>query len=81
MYKESVTSLNKVTINEEYIVVNVKNKNDLTLKRLMDLGIIKNTIIKAIHKSPSGNPTAYLVRGTVIALRNEDSQKITVRKK
>ena len=81
MSRKSNIPLNDTTINEEYIVVNIKNKSNLTLKRLMELGIVKNTLIKSIHKSPSGNPIAYLVRGTVIALRNEDAQKITVRKR
>ena len=81
MHKKSVISLNNAKINGEYIVVKVENKNNLTLKRLMELGIVKNTVIKPIHKSPFGNPIAYLIRGTVIAIRNEDSQNITVRKK
>ena len=47
-------------------------------RRLQDLGLIKGTKISCIQKSPSGDPTAYLIRGAVIALRNSDAQKIIV---
>lgn len=45
-------------------------------RRLLDLGIIEGTKIKCVHKSPSGNPVAYTIRGAVIALRTDDSKKI-----
>lgn len=47
-------------------------------RRMMDLGIVKGTPIKAILKSPSGNPKAYEVRGSVIAIRSEDARKIEI---
>ena len=47
-------------------------------RRLFDLGIIKDSLITPIFKSPFNDPTAYLVKGTVIALRKEDSSKILV---
>jgi ferrous iron transport protein A len=45
-------------------------------RRLRDLGFVDGTKITALQKSPSGDPVAYLVRGTVIALRNDDAEKI-----
>lgn len=47
-------------------------------RRMLDLGIVVSTPIKPILKSPSGDPTAYEVRGSIIALRKEDSENITV---
>lgn len=47
-------------------------------RRMLDLGIIKDTSITPILKSPSGNLVAYEVRGTIIAIRKEDSCKIEV---
>ena len=41
--------------------------------RLLDLGIIENTSIKCVGISPLGDPKAYLVRGTIFALRKADS--------
>ena len=47
-------------------------------RRLQDIGIIQGTRVECLQKSPSGDPTAYLVRGTVIALRAEDAAGIAV---
>ena len=44
----------------------------------MDLGLIRDTIIHSLRKSPSGDPTAYEIRGSVIALRAEDAAKILI---
>lgn len=49
-------------------------------RRLLDLGIIEGTKIKALYRSPSGNPVAYRIRGAVIALRADLSEKILVSK-
>lgn len=45
-------------------------------RRMLDLGLVPNTKIEAIMKSPSGDPTAYLVRGAVIAIRREEAEDI-----
>lgn len=47
-------------------------------RRLLDLGIVKGTKITAILKSPSGDPTAFEIRGSIIALRKEDASLIEV---
>lgn len=48
--------------------------------RLFDLGIVPGTKISCIIKSPLGDPVAYFVRGTMIALRSSDSARITINK-
>lgn len=48
-------------------------------RRMLDLGIIDGTEIEPLYKSPSGNPVAYLIRGAVIALRSDVSEKIMVK--
>jgi DtxR family Mn-dependent transcriptional regulator len=45
-------------------------------RRLMDLGILPGTVIAAELTSPSGDPTAYRVRDTLIALRREQADVI-----
>ena len=47
-------------------------------RRMLDLGVVSGTQIEPLYKSPSGNPTAYRIRGAVIALRNDVSDKILV---
>ena len=46
--------------------------------RLLDLGFVPNTKIKPLFKSASGDPTAYEVRSSVIALREKDSANINI---
>lgn len=50
----------------------------LLRRRLLDLGIINDTVIESLQKSPSGDPVAYLIRGAVIALRSEAASMILV---
>lgn len=49
-----------------------------TRRRMLDLGVINGTEIESLYKSPSGNPIAYRIRGAVIALRTDVSNKIFV---
>ncbi|QTL97111.1 ferrous iron transport protein A [Iocasia frigidifontis] len=47
-------------------------------RRLLDLGLIPGTTVVAKRKSPSGDPIAYLIRGTVLALRKEETDLVKV---
>jgi ferrous iron transport protein A len=48
-------------------------------QRLLDLGILPGTTISVEVRSPLGDPTAYRVRDTVIALRREQASRIAIR--
>ena len=50
----------------------------LERRRMLDLGIIPGTVVEAELESPSGDPTAYRIRGAVIALRREQADLIHV---
>ena len=52
------------------------NANGSERRRFLDLGIVHGTNITALQKNPFGDPTAYSIRGAVIALRREDASKI-----
>lgn len=45
-------------------------------RRLLDLGFVKGAEIFVLQKSPLGDPVAYHVSGTTIALRSEESSQI-----
>jgi DtxR family Mn-dependent transcriptional regulator len=47
-------------------------------RRLLDLGFVPGTMIEVDLVSPAGDPTAYRVRGTVIALRREQARLIRI---
>jgi len=48
-------------------------------RRMLDLGVIEGTEIAPLFQSPSGSPVAYLIRGAVIALRQDITSGILVR--
>ncbi len=41
-------------------------------------GIVRGTKVKALHKSPCGDPVAYMIRGAVLAVRGSDAEKIFI---
>ena len=41
-------------------------------RRLMELGLVEGTPVSCALVSPGGDPAAYEIRGTLIALRRED---------
>lgn len=47
-------------------------------RRMMDLGILPGAAIEVALENPLGDPTAYRVRGAVIALRCEQARQIQV---
>lgn len=47
-------------------------------RRLLDLGIVPGTIVASELVSPGGDPTAYRVRGALIALRRDQADLILV---
>ncbi|MFZ5351876.1 MAG: FeoA family protein [Bacillota bacterium] len=47
-------------------------------RRMLDLGLIQDTTVESLRRSPAGDPVAYQIRGAVIALRSEEASKIFV---
>lgn len=45
-------------------------------RRLQDLGLIAGTMVECVGISPLGDPAAYVIRKTVIAIRREDARHI-----
>ena len=50
-------------------------------RRLLDLGVVPGTRITHELRGPSGDPTAYRIRGALIALRQEQAAQIYVQKR
>lgn len=49
-------------------------------RRFLDFGILPGTLVEAAMISPSGDPTAYRVRGTLLALRRDQAKHIFIKK-
>ena len=47
--------------------------------RVLDMGIIKGAELSTVLRAPFGDPVAYAVKNTLIALRRRDSREILVR--
>lgn len=73
-----MTTLNKLPLNSCGEIMSIGFKGNLR-RRFLDLGFTVGGKVCSAFKSPSGDPIAYIVRGTVIALRNEDAEKIIVK--
>ena len=68
-------NLYDLNINESLLVEKI-NLNKKTKQRLLDMGLIKGSIITCVFTSPFKDPKAYLIKGTVLAIRKEDALKI-----
>ena len=71
--------LTTIEANEQATIVGLSPSCRGALRRrLMDLGFVKGSRIAIDMKSPMGNPVAYVVRGTAIALRHDQAQYILI---
>ncbi|MBQ6948179.1 MAG: ferrous iron transport protein A [Firmicutes bacterium] len=67
--------ISALPLNQEAVI------SDLTLpqrqrQQFEDLGFTPGSTVRPLHRSPSGNLTAYAVMGSVIALRRCDASHI-----
>lgn len=72
------SKLNRVPIGKTAVILEVNSSNPLQYSRMTDMGIIKNSHITPLFISSGGDPTAYLVKNSLIALRSEDAENINV---
>ena len=56
------------------------NSQGLNRRRIMDLGLVPGTVIEAVMPSALGEPLAYRVRESMIALRHEQAQRILIQR-
>lgn len=71
-------TLDKLPLNKTAIIEYDECDKNLR-KRIYDMGIIKGEKITPVFKSPFGNPIAFLVKDTIIALRKKDCEKIYIK--
>ena len=75
----NICSLDRLPTGQHGKVTAVSGKSSQELRRrLQDMGIIHGTLIESSFGSIFSDPKAYSVRGTVIALRNDDARGILV---
>lgn len=59
-------------------IVSIKLPEDMR-RRVQSLGMSVGTAVSCYAYAPCGNPGAYRIRGTTVALRKTDAEKILVR--
>jgi len=72
-----MTTLSKIPLNSSCEIESLEFTGNLR-RRFLDLGFTVGANVFSAFKSPTGDPVAYIVRGTIIALRNVDAEKIKV---
>ncbi|WP_100330269.1 FeoA family protein [Bacillus xiapuensis] len=68
-------SLDEVAIGDSVRIKEVK-VTGMMRRRLLDLGFVPSAEVTVLQKSPLGDPIAFRVSHTTIALRKEESSKI-----
>lgn len=64
--------------NESAVVKRITDPHHSLATRLCDLGLTPNSPVTCVMKSPLGDPSAYLIRGAVIAIRKRDAEIVAV---
>lgn len=71
--------LNDINPGEHAIVLSLLTKGEMR-RRLLDIGLTPNTRVTCVSRSPLGDPSAFFIRGAVIALRKKDCKTIIIQK-
>lgn len=79
--EENIARLSSLEIEEKAIIVGLsKECRGENRRRLLDLGFVRGATIEIDLLNPLGDPKAFLIKGTAIALRNDQASKILINK-
>ena len=70
-------SLYDLEIGKKGVVRKVLNTGTIK-RRLLDIGFTPGTTVENIMVNPGGELVAYMVRGALIAVREDDAKKILI---
>lgn len=75
--KKQEKTLNDLPLNTKGYIKKL-NCTGTIRRRLLDLGFVENASITPVLISPSKDPRAFSIRGTLIAIRKEDASLINI---
>lgn len=79
LIKESKAILSELIPGEKAFVRSISSDcTGIERQRLMDLGFIPGSLVEVEVKSPFRDPTAYRIKGGLIALRRNQASKIHI---
>ncbi len=76
--QNSIKPLDQLWVGEKGVVVSI-DPNLAVRDRLMEMGLIKNTMIEIIRFAPFGDPIEIELRGYRLSLRKEEAKHISIR--
>ena len=80
--EENVARLSSLELEETAVIVGLsKECRGESRRRLLDLGFVKGAKVGIDLLNPLGDPKAYSIKGTAIALRKDQAAKILINKK
>jgi len=74
----SEINLYSVPIGRRVIVEKVLASGGIK-RRLLDIGLTPGTMVESVLCNPGGNLIAYMIRGALIAIRDDDAKNVLVR--
>ncbi len=81
IHEENIARLSSLQLHKKAIIVGLsKECRGENRRRLLDLGFVKGAKIEIDLLNPLGDPKAYLIKGTAIALRKDQAAKILIKK-
>ena len=79
--EDNIARLSGLNEDETAKIIGIsKESRGESRRRLLDLGFVKGADIKIDLMNPLGEPNAYLIKGTSIALRKDQAAKILIKK-
>lgn len=75
MKNTAMIPLSQCKLNQHFRIMKI-NVRGLLRRRLLDLGFVPGAIVQPIQKSPLGDPVAYRINNTTIALRHNEADLI-----
>lgn len=70
-------NLNEASVDKYYVVKKINGRGPLK-RRIMDMGITKNTVLFVRKFAPLGDPIQLTVRGYELSLRKADAELVEV---
>jgi len=72
-------TLDELKVGETAEIIAVKGRGAVK-RRLLDMGVVKGTIVKIVRVAPLGDPIDIKIKGYDLSLRKEEASNIIVKK-
>ena len=72
-----LTAMSELKRGESGVITDIAHKGNMR-RRLIDIGFNVGERVTLLGRAPLGEPSAFYIKGSVIALRRADAKLITV---